>query len=112
MICLEGVSVDEHRKPPTQTEHVDTPQTSNIAAYDRSKAMVSPSNKTKDEVYSDDDPDSKRRYVNPFSNMISLYNGTSMSLAPFFFFFFGINCKYTHVRKTGRKTNIIPKPPQ
>lgn len=66
VIRPEGISVDEHRKPPTQTEHVDTPQTSNIAAKDSSKARLSQSNKIKDEVDSDDDPDSKRQYVNPF----------------------------------------------
>lgn len=57
----EGTSVDEHRKPPTQTEHADTPQTPNIAANDRSKATLSHSSKIKDEVYIDDDPDSKRQ---------------------------------------------------
>ncbi|XP_062107227.1 WRKY transcription factor 1-like [Humulus lupulus] len=58
----EGTSVDEHRKPPTQNDHVDTPLTPKIAAMpsnDSSKSTLSQSNKIKDD--SDDDPDFKRQ---------------------------------------------------
>ncbi|KAL5581707.1 hypothetical protein UlMin_014149 [Ulmus minor] len=57
----EDMVIDEHGKPPTQADSVDTPQISNVTAIDSLRGPLPQSNKIKDEANSDADPDSKRQ---------------------------------------------------
>lgn len=73
---FEGTPVNEHSQTPIQTEPVDTSQVSNVAANNSIQGVLVQPNKVREEVYSDDDPDSKRRYVNPLASLIFLYTET------------------------------------
>ncbi|KAH7533461.1 hypothetical protein FEM48_Zijuj04G0133100 [Ziziphus jujuba var. spinosa] len=63
LTTAEDTPMDEHGQMPVRTEPVDAPKISNVAANDSGQGVLVQSNKIKDEVFNDDDPDSKRRSV-------------------------------------------------
>lgn len=91
--------MDEHGQMPVRTEPVDTPQISNVAANDSVQGVLVQSNKIRDEIFNDDDPDSKRRYANPLDNLICLCTNICA--------FTSCQLMFSKKYKAGRKTNIM-----